>query len=42
LHGDRAYAGVELEVNQKHVGTPGWRALVAALTDALEAALDES
>jgi predicted N-formylglutamate amidohydrolase len=40
-HGHRAYAGVELEVNQKHVGMPGWRALVAALTDALEAALEE-
>jgi predicted N-formylglutamate amidohydrolase len=39
VHGDGAYAGVELEVNQKHVGAPGWRALVAALTDALEAAL---
>jgi predicted N-formylglutamate amidohydrolase len=41
LHGDRAYAGVELEVNQKHVGTPEWRALVAMLADALEAVLEE-
>ena len=39
LHGQRTYAGVELEVNQKHVGTPGWHALVATLTDALEAAV---
>jgi predicted N-formylglutamate amidohydrolase len=39
VHGERAYAGVELEVNQKHVGTPGWRALVATLAEALEAAL---
>ncbi|HET8699400.1 MAG TPA: N-formylglutamate amidohydrolase [Gammaproteobacteria bacterium] len=41
VHGARAYAGVELEVNQKHVGTPGWRALVATLADALEAALED-
>jgi predicted N-formylglutamate amidohydrolase len=41
VHGARAYAGVELEVNQKHVGTPGWRAFVAALTDALEAVLED-
>ncbi|HET8698102.1 MAG TPA: N-formylglutamate amidohydrolase [Gammaproteobacteria bacterium] len=39
IHGDRAYAGVELEVNQKHVGTPGWGALIATLADALEDAL---
>jgi predicted N-formylglutamate amidohydrolase len=39
VHGERAYAGVELEVNQKHAGTQGWTALVAAVTNALEAAL---
>lgn len=40
-HGERAYAGVELEVNQKHVGAGGWGALVAALAESLEAALDD-
>ncbi len=30
-HSDRAYAGVELEVNQKHVGSRGWRTLVSML-----------
>lgn len=41
VHGERAYAGVELEVNQKHVGTRGWRALVAMLAESLDAALDD-
>jgi predicted N-formylglutamate amidohydrolase len=40
VHGERAYAGVELEVNQKHVGAAGWRAMVASLTNALESALE--
>jgi predicted N-formylglutamate amidohydrolase len=34
-HPDRAYAGVELEVNQKHVGSAGWRDLVELLTQTL-------
>ncbi len=38
-HGDRSYAGVELEVNQKHVTDRGWPDLVATLTAALAAAL---
>jgi predicted N-formylglutamate amidohydrolase len=38
-HGERSYAGVELEVNQKHVQTPAWRKLVAALAVTLEDAL---
>jgi hypothetical protein len=42
VHGERAYAGVELEVNQRHVATRGWPALVAAVTDAFEAALEKS
>jgi predicted N-formylglutamate amidohydrolase len=37
-HGERAYSGVELEVNQKHVGGPGWRALVSMLASTLAAA----
>ena len=37
-HGERAYAGVELEVNQKHVGTRGWRALVSMLATTLASA----
>ncbi len=38
-HGDRAYAGVELEVNQKHVGSRGWRSLVSMLTTSLATAV---
>jgi predicted N-formylglutamate amidohydrolase len=30
-HGRRGYVGMELEINQKHVGGAGWRALVAVL-----------
>lgn len=29
------YAGIELEINQKHVGTPAWPALVAAVIETL-------
>lgn len=38
-YGGRGYAGMELEVNQKHVGTPGWRALVAVLAATLATAV---
>jgi predicted N-formylglutamate amidohydrolase len=34
-HGERSYAGVELEVNQKHVGSRGWRRLVSMLATTL-------
>ena len=37
-HGERAYAGVELEVNQKHVGSRGWRSLVSMLATTLATA----
>ena len=37
--GDR-YAGIEIEVNQKHVGTARWRALVATLSATLAAAVE--
>jgi len=37
-HGERVYAGVELEVNQKHVGSRGWRALVSMLATTLATA----
>jgi predicted N-formylglutamate amidohydrolase len=37
-YGGRGYAGIELEINQKHVGTRGWRALVAVLAATLAAA----
>jgi predicted N-formylglutamate amidohydrolase len=37
-YGARGYVGMELEINQKHVGTPGWRALVVALGTTLEEA----
>jgi predicted N-formylglutamate amidohydrolase len=38
-HGERVYAGVELEVNQKHVGSRGWRALVSMLATTLAIAV---
>lgn len=34
------YVGVEIEVNQKHVGTPHWRALVAVLATTLREAVE--
>jgi predicted N-formylglutamate amidohydrolase len=40
-YGSRGYVGMELEINQKHAGTRGWRSLVAVLgttlLDAVEA-----
>lgn len=39
-YGARGYAGVELEVNQKHVGGSGWRSLVEVLGATLEAAVE--
>lgn len=41
-HADARYAGMELEVNQKHVGSAGWRALIVLLAATLEAAVDQS
>ncbi len=38
-HGERSYAGVELEVNQKHVGGRGWRGLVSMLATTLAMAV---
>ena len=40
LYGTRGYLGMELEVNQKHVGSRGWRALVAVLAAALATAVE--
>ena len=39
-YGTRGYVGMELEVNQKHVGSRGWRALVAVLAAALATAVE--
>lgn len=39
-YGGRGYAGMELEVNQKHVESPGWRALVAVLAATLATAVE--
>jgi predicted N-formylglutamate amidohydrolase len=39
-YGKRGYAGMELEVNQKHVGTDGWRGLVAVLGKTLVTAVE--
>ena len=39
-YGGRGYVGMELELNQKHVGSRGWRALVAVLGATLEAAVE--
>jgi predicted N-formylglutamate amidohydrolase len=38
-YGQRRYAGVELEVNQRLVGSSDWRALVTALADTCAAAV---
>jgi predicted N-formylglutamate amidohydrolase len=35
----RGYVGMELEINQKHVGTRGWRALIGVLAATLAAAV---
>lgn len=37
----RGYVGMELEINQRHVGSAGWRALVAVLGSALQSAVAE-
>jgi predicted N-formylglutamate amidohydrolase len=39
-YGSRGYVGMELEVNQKHVGVRGWRALVTVLAATLHAAIE--
>jgi len=39
-YGKRGYVGMELEVNQKHVGGRGWRALVAVLAKTLATAVE--
>ena len=39
-HADSRYAGVELEINQKHVNGPDWRALVALLAATLATAVE--
>jgi predicted N-formylglutamate amidohydrolase len=39
-YGARGYVGMELEVNQKHVGSRGWRALVAVLAATLATAVE--
>jgi predicted N-formylglutamate amidohydrolase len=39
-YGGRGYVGMELELNQKHVGSAGWRALVAVLGATLVTAVE--
>lgn len=39
-YGARGYVGMELEINQKHVGSRGWRALVAVLAATLATAVE--
>jgi predicted N-formylglutamate amidohydrolase len=41
-YGAHGYLGMELEINQKHVGSRGWRALVALLGATLRTAVDRS
>ena len=41
-YGSRGYVGIELEVNQKHVGSAGWRALVAVLAATLRTAVERA
>jgi predicted N-formylglutamate amidohydrolase len=40
--GGRGYVGMELEINQKHVGSRGWRALIAVLSTTLAAAVERA
>jgi predicted N-formylglutamate amidohydrolase len=40
-YGARDYVGIELEVNQKHVGHDGWRRLVRVLAATLATAVDQ-
>lgn len=40
-YGARGYVGIELEVNQKHAGSGGWRSLVALLAATLATAADD-
>ena len=42
LHGDASYAGIEVEINQKHFTTPSWQGLIATVTAALAHAVDET
>lgn len=37
-YGARGYVGMEIEINQKHVGTAGWRTLVGVLAATLDQA----
>jgi predicted N-formylglutamate amidohydrolase len=39
-HGNRGYVGIELEINQKHVGSPRWRSIVAVLGATLGTAVE--
>jgi predicted N-formylglutamate amidohydrolase len=41
-YGTRGYVGMELEVNQKHVGSRGWRAFVAVLSATLATAVERA
>jgi len=41
-YGRRGYVGMELELNQKHVASAGWRALVAVLATTLAAAVERA
>ena len=41
-YGARGYVGMELEVNQKHVGSRGWRSLVDVLAATLATAVASS
>ena len=40
-YASRGYLGMELELNQKHVGSRGWRALVAVLGATLATAVEQ-
>ncbi len=41
-YGSRGYVGMELEVNQKHVGSRDWRTLLKVLAATLQAALQRA
>jgi predicted N-formylglutamate amidohydrolase len=40
MHADASYAGVEVEINQKHFATPRWPQVLAVLTESLGRAVE--
>ena len=41
-YGERGYVGMELEINQKHAGSRGWRKLIGVLCASLQRAVERT